>query len=58
MVELDGSQHLEQEHFAYDIERTRYLESQGYRVIRFWNNDVMNDIEGLVHALGMALSDK
>jgi len=58
VIELDGSQHLEQERFAYDIERTRYLESQGYRVIRFWNNDVMNDIEGLIHALGMALSDK
>ena len=43
-IELDGSQHLEQE--EYDIERTQYLESQGYKVIRFWNNKVLNDIEG------------
>src|ERR1044071_5183877 len=41
IIELDGSQHLEQE--QYDNERTKYLESQGYKVIRFWNKDVMND---------------
>jgi len=43
IIELDGSQHLEQE--EYDKERTKYLETQGYRVIRYWNNDVMNNIE-------------
>src|SRR5688572_24854897 len=36
IIELDGSQHLTQEN--YDIERTKYLEAQGYKVIRFWNN--------------------
>ncbi|MBI3174902.1 MAG: endonuclease domain-containing protein [Chloroflexi bacterium] len=46
IIELDGSQHLEQE--AYDEERTKYLESQGYKVIRFWNNDVTNNIEGVI----------
>ena len=35
IVELDGSQHLEQDASQYDEERTKYLESQGYRVIRF-----------------------
>ena len=49
IIELDGSQHLEQE--EYDQERTKYLESQGYRVIRFWNNDVMNDIDGVILAI-------
>src|SRR6476620_36323 len=39
IVELDGSQHLDQEH--YDQERTKYLESRGYTVLRFWNNQVM-----------------
>ena len=43
------SQHLEQE--KYDEERTSYLESQGYKVIRFWNNDVMNNIEGVIIAI-------
>jgi very-short-patch-repair endonuclease len=54
-IELDGSQHLEQE--EYDIERTKYLESQGYKVIRFWNNQVMNDIEGVFRAIETALND-
>ncbi len=43
IIELDGSQHLEQQ--EYDKERTAFLESKGYRVLRFWNNEVMNDIE-------------
>src|SRR6185436_11531089 len=42
IIEVDGSQHLNQS--EYDSERTRYLEAKGYRVIRFWNNDVMNNI--------------
>ena len=53
IIELDGSQHLEQE--EYDTERTKYLESQGYKVIRFWNNDVMNNIEGVILAITYAL---
>ena len=53
IIELDGSQHLEQE--EYDKERTKYLESQGYKVIRFWNNDIMNNIEGVILAIMYAL---
>jgi very-short-patch-repair endonuclease len=43
IVELDGGQHAEQE--EYDAERTKWLQSRGYRVLRFWNNDVMTDVE-------------
>src|SRR3989304_2244073 len=43
IIELDGSQHLEQA--EYDVERTKYLESQGYKVIRFWNDQVEKDVE-------------
>ena len=53
IIVLDGSQHLEQK--EYDVERTIYLESQGYRVIRFWNHDVMNDIEGVIRAIEITL---
>jgi len=56
IIELDGSQHLEQE--EYDEERTKYLGSQGYKVIRFWNNDVMNNIEGVILTIVHALEDK
>src|SRR5436190_17443836 len=40
VIELDGSQHAEARK-AYDEQRTQWLESQGYRVLRFWNNDVL-----------------
>jgi very-short-patch-repair endonuclease len=40
IIELDGSQHLEQE--EYDAERTAFWESKGYRVLCFWNNQAMN----------------
>ena len=46
IIELDGSQHMEQE--EYDAVRTKFLVSKGYRVLRFWNNEVMNDLEGVV----------
>jgi very-short-patch-repair endonuclease len=54
IIELDGSQHLKQEN--YDSERTRYFESLGYKVIRFWNNQIMNDIDGVIRALQFALN--
>jgi very-short-patch-repair endonuclease len=49
IIELDGSHHLEQA--EYDRERTAYLESKGYTVLRFWNNSVMNDIESVIRAI-------
>ncbi|HEY5107942.1 MAG TPA: endonuclease domain-containing protein [Caulobacteraceae bacterium] len=49
IVELDGSQHMEQA--GYDAERTRVLETAGWRVLRFWNNDVLANIEGVAEAI-------
>ena len=46
IIEVDGSQHLD--HKEYDSERTAYLEARGYRVLRFWNSDVMNRISDLM----------
>jgi len=56
IIELDGSQHLEQE--EYDKERTKYLESKGYKVIRFWNNQVMNDMNGVIQVIDFTLNNK
>lgn len=51
---IDGGQH------AVDVEkdqaRTAYLEAQGYRVIQFWNNDVLDRIEGVVSEIERALT--
>lgn len=46
ILELDGSQHLEQ--VEYDSERTKYFETMGYKVIRFWNNDVTKSIDSVL----------
>ena len=46
---MDGSQHLDQR--EYDTERTAFLESEGYRVLRFWNGDVMNSIEDVIQEI-------
>jgi len=46
IVEVDGGQHAEQ--LGYDAARTAWLEAQGYRVLRFWNNEVLANIEGVV----------
>lgn len=48
-IELDGNQHLEQD--EYDLQRTAYLESLGYKVIRFWNDQVMKDIDGVIRSI-------
>jgi very-short-patch-repair endonuclease len=56
IIELDGSQHLEQE--EYDSERTKFLESHGYKVLRFWNNDVMNHIDAVIHAILQAMNNE
>lgn len=56
IIELDGSQHLEQG--DYDEERTKYLESEGYKVIRFWNNEVTNNIDGVILAILHAMEDE
>ncbi len=52
-ISADGSQHLEQQ--EYDAERTRDLESQKYRVLRFWNHEVMKDVEGVLLVILQAL---
>jgi very-short-patch-repair endonuclease len=56
IIELDGSQHLEQ--VAYDAERAAFLESKGYRIMRFWNNDVMKEIDAVIHAIELALEEE
>ena len=48
VIEVDGGQHNEAEGIARDDARTEWLESQGYRVLRFWNNDVLSNIEGVM----------
>jgi len=54
IIELDGSQHLEQT--EYDAERTRFLESKGYKVLRFWNNEVTNTMDAVLNVIWETLA--
>jgi very-short-patch-repair endonuclease len=49
VIEIDGGQHVVQA--EKDAERTRILEESGYHVVRFWNHDVLGNIEGVLSAI-------
>jgi len=51
VVELDGGQHGEE----VDSGRTAFLEGEGYRVLRFWNGDVVESFEGVLEVILQAL---
>ena len=53
IVELDGGQHADRQ--IYDRERDAYLRGQGYRVLRFWNNEVMGNCYGVLEQIYGAL---
>ncbi len=55
VIEIDGSQHGEERSELRDEKRTRWLESEGYRVIRFWNNDIVQNPEGVLDVIYAAL---
>ncbi len=51
VVELDGSQHAEDEAVFYDARRTAVLAQHGYDVLRFWNNDVLIHTDGVLEVI-------
>lgn len=51
IVEVDGGQHGD----AKDAIRARFLESEGYRVLRFWNNEVLGNLDGVLETTAKAL---
>jgi very-short-patch-repair endonuclease len=53
VIEVDGGQHGD----AADEARTRFLEARGYRVIRFWNHDVLGNLDGVVAEIERVLVD-
>ncbi len=58
IVEIDGGQHNIEENKANDKIRTQWLESQGFRVIRFWNNEVFTNLEGVLAQIVAALIER
>ena len=54
IIEIDGGQHAEQ--VVYDRQRDEWLGSQGYAVLRFWNNDVMQRLDSVLERIRCVLS--
>ncbi len=54
VVEVDGGQHNE----TADAPRTAWLKEQGFRVLRFWNNDVLTNMDGVLRVIVAALKEE
>lgn len=50
-VELDGGQHAEEENLKYDEVRSDFLRAHGIEVMRFWNNEVLQNIDGVLQRM-------
>jgi very-short-patch-repair endonuclease len=53
IIELDGGQHAEQQ--DYDAERTKVLNNCGYKVLRYWNNEVLENMDGVLEDIRSVL---
>ncbi len=58
VVELDGSQHYEQQGQEHDASRTAFLESIGLRVLRFTNLDIQRNFQGVCEEIGRAVKER
>ena len=56
IIEIDGGQHNEAPHLLKDRIRTKRLEKEGYQVLRFWDNDVLSNTEGVLEVIKQALA--
>jgi very-short-patch-repair endonuclease len=54
-LELDGGQHAEAQ--VKDEERTKWLEAKGWKVLRFWNNELLKNIDGVLEEINHTLSN-
>jgi very-short-patch-repair endonuclease len=57
VIEVDGGQHGTETVHRADLKRTQFLVSRGYRVLRFWNNEALENIEGVMHGITEALRE-
>ncbi|MDO9047686.1 MAG: DUF559 domain-containing protein [Methylobacter sp.] len=55
IIELDGSQHIEQT--DYDERRRACLEQRGFRIVRFWNNDVFSNGDGVLEKIQLVIME-
>jgi len=58
IIEIDGGQHNELLKINKDKLRTEYLEGRGYQVLRFWNNEVLENMDGVLFKISEAIMNK
>lgn len=56
ILELDGGQHADR--IPYDARRDEWLREQGYRVLRFWNHEVMQELESVLERIRLVVLEK
>jgi len=54
LVEVDGSHHS----VETDAARTQFLEARGYRILRFWNNEVLENLDGVLEVIASTIAPK
>ena len=55
IIELDGNHHADQEQRAYDDVRTLFLQTAGFRILRFWNNQILDDLPTVLQTIEHSL---
>ena len=56
IIEIDGGHHADQQ--GYDAVRTEWLQSHGFEVLRYWNNDVLTQLDSVLESIGNALEKR
>ena len=56
VIEVDGGHHAEQQQAAHDAQRTVWLRTEGFRVLRFWDHEVLKDLDAVKEAVSNALN--
>ena len=51
IIELDGGQHNQKTNIINDTERTKVLEAEGFKILRFWNNGIDENIDGVLETI-------
>ncbi len=54
IVEVDGGQHMDAKN--YDERRSKYLQKKGYQVVRFWNNQVLLEVDAVLESIALTLA--
>ncbi|WP_367118502.1 endonuclease domain-containing protein, partial [Mesorhizobium sp.] len=58
IIEVDGSHHSADDQLRHDEVRTRWFESQGYRVVRFWNHEIKNELDSVLDTIYAAVEER